>query len=810
MERFDELVAELQALAPNDVVMPVEVGQKRPLFPHSESRWSWRKLNEFRSKIQKQQYDACVILRDLCVVDVDTMETAAALEAEFPALLHAPAETTRRGMHYWFKRSRLADELGYFNGSSQRLPGVDFLTRTSTGSGGVVVVAPSSSRRFARRLSPETLVEIPSDLLDRVAAPRHPKLTAKFEFEGSLAPELLTVHKECANLSYLDPFFDGSILMAEDGGIPVPCTRDEFMLAIDLCARRDEAMFPAADALRGMLTLERLGGPACHTHVESGRVLWSADLERAWPAMWHAMREPAVVDLPFGSLTYEHIGRLQHCTTLMLDPFRTRPGPAAQVLRHEAPPPSAIPDVVLDLMRRHRLVLAGGATLGIVTNECVAAGHDWDLFVYGSDEEAADAMLADVTATLAGWKRFRTGRAWTFYEPDERERGPSCFSPGWRGIEASRDRTVVQIVLTLFDHPEQVIQGFDLVPSQVAAWIDPSTGELVFKVTAACLESLRRLAMPVSISSWGTSTVARVVKYARKGFDVVAPAVRRPILSYARQSGISGLFAIETAIRNWNRDRERVFGYPSESKFNLLVKQVLSKINADRQSGYGVQEIKAFGMFKYLLRRMFHTDNGALRPWELTLWRRRCAADAAAQNQMQPSDAGFEALHDAAAFMAVACRDLGVERCLVDAKVERMAIADVDGGAFIERELFARYDRRCHGQLLEKFVRPALLRGVGNPSEDTEVYEVIRLMRWIGPELWSRIATTPGRISAAVELFRAVAKGDRGRNDARKCALRCSWEFCRPVSVRAMDRAVSLAQRGDLVDATRMVVWLLC
>jgi hypothetical protein len=45
------------------------------------------------------------VLHDLAVVDVDSEAQARALEVRFPALLAAPRETTRKGMHYFFKRS---------------------------------------------------------------------------------------------------------------------------------------------------------------------------------------------------------------------------------------------------------------------------------------------------------------------------------------------------------------------------------------------------------------------------------------------------------------------------------------------------------------------------------------------------------------------------------------------------------------------------------------------------------------------------------------------------------------------------------
>lgn len=110
------------------------------------------------------------------MVDVDARGVAAALEARFPELTAAtPREDTARGRHYFFARSGLADEHGYYDGARLRLehgetmlaggmesianaasipppPPVDIKTRTASGGRGLVVTAPRRARALSLSL----------------------------------------------------------------------------------------------------------------------------------------------------------------------------------------------------------------------------------------------------------------------------------------------------------------------------------------------------------------------------------------------------------------------------------------------------------------------------------------------------------------------------------------------------------------------------------------------------------------------------------------------------------------------------------
>ena len=152
----------------HDVLIPCAVGEKRPAFQYRDG-WSWDKFDSF-SETGKAS-DWAILLRELCVLDVDDFDVAHQLESEFNVLRTVPCETTQRGLHYFFRRSSTADHGGYYDGCSQVRHNVDFKTITPTGTGGVIVVSPSTDKAWRRAPWDAALVAIPDDLLIAVAKP---------------------------------------------------------------------------------------------------------------------------------------------------------------------------------------------------------------------------------------------------------------------------------------------------------------------------------------------------------------------------------------------------------------------------------------------------------------------------------------------------------------------------------------------------------------------------------------------------------------------------------------------------------------
>jgi hypothetical protein len=162
-----------------NILIPTSVGGKRPTRRYKDDVWTWEEYDKMIEIEKKQQYqyqqkkDWGIILKDICVVDVDSPAVAASLEARFPELLLAPCAETKHGFHYYFRRSKLADDSKYYDGAGQRLNKVDFKSITRTGTGGFIVVPPSADKKWIQNRSPwETnMISIPDALLSTVARP---------------------------------------------------------------------------------------------------------------------------------------------------------------------------------------------------------------------------------------------------------------------------------------------------------------------------------------------------------------------------------------------------------------------------------------------------------------------------------------------------------------------------------------------------------------------------------------------------------------------------------------------------------------
>lgn len=122
----------------------------------------------------------------------DDEATAECYETEFPELCEAPMEKTRKGRHYFFERPKFADEEGFFDGARQQgdQP-VDFKSKCSTGTAGLVVVCPSANKTWVRPPWAHAPKEISRALLERVCKPR--SRTQKKASDGARLHDLVDV-----------------------------------------------------------------------------------------------------------------------------------------------------------------------------------------------------------------------------------------------------------------------------------------------------------------------------------------------------------------------------------------------------------------------------------------------------------------------------------------------------------------------------------------------------------------------------------------------------------------------------------------
>eukprot|EP00798_Chlamydomonas_sp_ICE-L_P009392 gene9392-16515_t len=277
MRVFSDTAEFLRTRLFSDVLMPAI--DKKPKFQHKDNVWEWGDHDTFVSK-HKNHMDAGVLLRQLCVVDVDNEKLVKHLEEIFPILNHVPTEITRAGRHHWFLRSALAEEEEYYDGPAQRIPGVDFKSVAATGTSGFVVIAPSKGKKWIRPLSyarilhpcdntiehckklKNALVHIPDEILKYVATSCKEKMKAAEEasnkkttfvtlqFHNGETFKIPSNSKVLSLFSYFEPLLDDQLDMcyiplndrspdhipdsesepeSEPIPVPAPCTRTSFI-----------------------------------------------------------------------------------------------------------------------------------------------------------------------------------------------------------------------------------------------------------------------------------------------------------------------------------------------------------------------------------------------------------------------------------------------------------------------------------------------------------------------------------------------------------------------------------------------------
>ena len=163
------LVAWLKARHPRDMLMPLMGTTKRPRFAHKGGVWSWAKYDE-HARSAEAGGDVGLLLVTLCALDFDDENTALEFERRFEVLQRAPMETTKHGRHYIFLRPAWADAEGFFDGARQvQALAVDFKSVCSTGTSGLLVVAPSQGKAWVRPPWEYEPFELPRELMEAVA-----------------------------------------------------------------------------------------------------------------------------------------------------------------------------------------------------------------------------------------------------------------------------------------------------------------------------------------------------------------------------------------------------------------------------------------------------------------------------------------------------------------------------------------------------------------------------------------------------------------------------------------------------------------
>lgn len=507
----------------DDLLMPVKKTTKQPEFPHKNKTWDWEKY----AKCKMESKDVCVLLHNLCVVDVDDLETANALENDFPMLKLAPCETTKRGKHYWFIRPIIADDLGYFDGANQRRQKVDFKSVCSTGTSGIVVVAPSDNKTWVRPLWNTPLIDMPFELLDAIALPKNAVTNLHLIFDNS--EELLVTRCHWVPLmTYFEPFLSEEDRMSFDI-IPVPCDKSIFVELLHVLNHNKlSKRHPTTELFNDMISLaDKLGlSKDSYRRLLCGIPRTQLDMHNACPSWWltyvdeHEWRMAGALDndilinvtsdLAIG-LEFERLVSSYDRESWLFPQIKNYQEERSLVDDPVGATKSQLPSIVLELLQMYtgNLVLAGGSVLGTVGRH-VQPGSDYDLFIVGMDETQATVMLDDITHLYNNeiLQTVCTGNALTM-----------IFG----------DHIVVQIILRLYDNIAQVLVGFDLPPSKIGAYYD-ADNLFTIKCAPSWIACMKHMAFAADFTCWGYASVARLIKYKQKGFDVYVPGLRRAAL----------------------------------------------------------------------------------------------------------------------------------------------------------------------------------------------------------------------------------------------------------------------------------------
>ena len=137
MREFKNIYRFLRRKMPTNLLIPLG-GPKNPLYKHAQGKWNWGRLNSHYDRTGFQvDKGVGLLLTDLAVLDLDSLEEVCHWENEWPLLNNVPMETTSKGKHYFFLRTPLCDELRLTDGPLSEK--ADFKSITATGTAGAIV-----------------------------------------------------------------------------------------------------------------------------------------------------------------------------------------------------------------------------------------------------------------------------------------------------------------------------------------------------------------------------------------------------------------------------------------------------------------------------------------------------------------------------------------------------------------------------------------------------------------------------------------------------------------------------------------------
>jgi len=163
---------------------PVPCKKKKPVVSHREGSWKNQFPQALDSPIWKANKQLGLLLEDLGVLDFDDMSEFRNFKTKFPEMDLCPLQETKKGVHVFFRRDKRWDDNSIYDKSRclPSLPNVDIKTKCSTGTGGLIMVEPSTDKKWVRSIMDTEPPYMSNNLFDFIATEYHSK-TYKYHFD---------------------------------------------------------------------------------------------------------------------------------------------------------------------------------------------------------------------------------------------------------------------------------------------------------------------------------------------------------------------------------------------------------------------------------------------------------------------------------------------------------------------------------------------------------------------------------------------------------------------------------------------------
>lgn len=153
---------------PGSYVMPIKSAKdKSPKYFHKNNVWSHDQAMQSIKKRECENGALIILSKDLIVIDVDDYEWVENLEEMFPSFKNTVICRTKKGKHYYFRRTNDASIISDGARKMVDIP-IDFKTVCSTGTGGIIVIPPSPGKSWIKPFGPNDPIPIPKDFLSFV------------------------------------------------------------------------------------------------------------------------------------------------------------------------------------------------------------------------------------------------------------------------------------------------------------------------------------------------------------------------------------------------------------------------------------------------------------------------------------------------------------------------------------------------------------------------------------------------------------------------------------------------------------------